>query len=112
MPIITEHSSKINISLPQKDVHRKMEVFYNPLMKSQRNLTILLLNSLDKKEMNMADPLAGSGIRALRFIQELKDHKIKHLFVNDLKETFKKTFTYNLELNKIKESNRIHLSNE
>ncbi len=112
MSLITEHSSKIQITFPEKDVHRKMDVFYNPLMASQRSITILLLNSLEKKEMNIADPLAGSGIRALRFMQELKSNKIRHLFVNDLKETFQKTFTQNIELNNLKKSTNIHLSTE
>ncbi len=72
MKLITEHSSKIKVSLPKKDVHSGMEVFYNPLMVSNRNISVLLLNSISNKKMNLALPLAGSGIRALRFLNELK----------------------------------------
>lgn len=102
MQAITEHSSKIKVELPKKDVHAKMEVFYNPVMISNRNISILLLNSIDNKNMNLALPLAGSGIRGLRFLNELKKDKINHLFVNDKKENFIKMFNDNLKLNNLK----------
>src|SRR3989338_4900789 len=110
MSIITEHSTTIHAELPQGDVNSKMEVFYNPVMVSNRNISILLLNSLPNKDMKIADPLAGSGIRSLRFLKELKKGKIKQLVVNDFKENFKATFQQNLKLNKIKKSDQAKLS--
>jgi tRNA G26 N,N-dimethylase Trm1 len=80
MTVISEEKTKINVTLPKGDVHAGMEIFYNPIMKSNRNISILLLNSIANKNMNIADPLAGSGIRSLRFLQELKKGKIKQLF--------------------------------
>ncbi len=64
--------------------------------------------------MKIADPLAGSGIRSLRFLKELKKNKIKELIVNDFKENFKKTFQKNLELNKITfiQKNKISVHSE
>jgi len=82
-----------------------MEVFYNPLMASHRNIAILLLNSLPHKGMNVADPLAGSGIRSLRFSKELKKGKINHIFVNDMKENFPAVFKKNLNLNQVNAKN-------
>jgi len=111
MQTITEHSSKINAALPQKDVHAGMEVFYNPIMESNRNISILLLNSIENKSMNIALPLAGSGIRVIRFIKELENGKINHLFVNDKKENFVRTFNDNLKLNKLKK-NKVSVHNE
>ncbi len=105
MPTLTEHSITLNLQLPQKDVHRKMEVFYKPLMASHRNFAVLLLNSIGNKALNVADPLAGSGIRSLRFLKELKKGKINHLFVNDAKENFRMVFKKNLALNKISAKN-------
>lgn len=99
-------------SLPERDATKKQEVFYNPLMKSNRNLSILLLNCLDKKEMKIADPLAGSGIRSLRFLRELKKDKIKEIYINDFKEDFVKVFEKNLNINKIKRKNKIQLRNQ
>src|SRR3989338_8461703 len=101
MPPLTEHSITLNLTLP-KAVDKKMEVFYNPVMASHRNIAILLLNSISNTKMNIADPLAGSGIRSLRFLKELKKGKINHVFVNDMKENFPKTMKENLRLNQIK----------
>ena len=97
--MIQEQSIKLNLELPKGDVNRQMEVFYNPIMISNRNISILLLNSIPNTKMNIADPLAGSGIRSLRFLKELKKGKIQQLFVNDFKEDFVKKFKENLKLN-------------
>src|SRR3989344_5707578 len=101
MSIVTEGSCKIKMEFLPKDVHAQMEVFYNPVMKSNRNIAILLLNSIDNEKMNIASPLAGSGIRELRFLQELKSGKIEHLFVNDIKDNFPEVMAENLKLNNI-----------
>ncbi len=101
MPLIHEHSIKLNITLPRGDVHAKMETFYNPLMVSNRNLAILLLNSIENTNLNIVDHLAGSGVRSLRFLKELQPDKINHLFINDKNPRFKKVFKQHLTLNKI-----------
>ncbi len=84
-----------------------MEVFYNPVMASNRNIAILLLNSVENENMNIASPLAGSGIRELRFLKELKPGKAKYIFVNDIKENFPKVFAGNLKLNNLKKDKLI-----
>lgn len=111
MPLITEHSATIEASILKGDVHKKMETFYNPVMQSNRNISILLLNSIENKSMNIADPLAGSGIRSLRFLKELQKGKINHIFINDKKENFKDVFDKNLKSNKIPKTN-ISIFNE
>ena len=105
--VITEHSCKIKVELPPKDVHAQMEVFYNPVMASNRNIAILLLNSVDNGQMNIASPLAGSGIRELRFLKELKPGKVQNIFLNDLKENFPKVIAENLKLNGLKKDKLI-----
>ena len=91
---------KIELTIPkQKKLNRAMPVFYNSLMQSHRDISVLLLNSITQKQLNIALPLAGSGIRALRFLKELKQDKIKSLFVNDKKASFIETFEKNLHLN-------------
>ncbi len=114
MSIIQEHSAKINVTLPKGDINSKMEVFYNPVMVSNRNISILLLNSISNTNMTLADPLAGSGIRSLRFLKELKKNKIKTILINDIKENFPKTFQSYLTLNKITKTNqkKIQLQHE
>ena len=112
MVTITEHSTKIKATLPKGDVHAKMEVFYNPLMVSNRNISVLLLNTIANKKMNIALPLAGSGIRGLRFLKELNKNKIETIFFNDKKENFEKTLISNLKLNGIKKSDEIKIEND
>src|SRR3989338_3529466 len=99
--MITEHSIKLNLELPSAVVSRDMDVFYNPLMVSNRNIAILLLSSIENTQMNIADPLAGSGIRSLRFLKELKKDKINHLFLNDMKDNFKSTLKDAAKKNKV-----------
>src|SRR3989338_4533338 len=111
MAAITEHSITLNLAHPEKTVHKKMEVFYNPVMASHRNISILLLNSIANTSMNIADLLAGSGIRSLRFLKELKKGKVNHLFVNDMKEHFPQNFNESVQSNKIK-TKQISIFNE
>jgi tRNA (guanine26-N2/guanine27-N2)-dimethyltransferase len=83
------------------------------VMKLNRDVSVLLLNSLGKKNMQIADPLAGSGIRAIRFLKELKRGTIKNISVNDLSENAARNISKNLRLNSIKEDKqKIRLSNE
>ncbi len=112
MPPITEHSITIDVTLPTKAVTADMEVFFNPIMVSNRNISILLLNSIPNTKMNLADPLTGSGIRALRFCKELEKGKIKQLFVNDAKEKFLKTFKQNLRRNKLNTTKTMTINND
>jgi tRNA (guanine26-N2/guanine27-N2)-dimethyltransferase len=111
MKTISESSCKIRASSQSKDPTKKVEVFYNPLMASNRNISVLLLNCIGGKDLKVALPLAGSGVRGLRFLKEVKTGKISELYVNDIKENFDKQFTENLKLSDIK-SNKIRIHNE
>lgn len=98
--VIQEGKALIKVS-GEKKISKKLPVFYNPVMKLNRDVSILLLNAVSDKEMQLALPLAGSGIRAIRFLQELKKNKIKTLYVNDYKEDFYNTIKENFSLNKL-----------
>jgi len=92
-------------------VSKDMPVFYNPVMKLNRDITILLLNSIDKKDMQVALPLAATGIRGVRFLLELKKSKIKKIFLNDNNNDAVKLIKSNLKLNKIKSGRKVNISN-
>lgn len=94
----------------EKKISKKLPVFYNPAMKLNRDISILLLNSLEKKGMQIALPLAGTGIRGVRFLLELNNGKIKNLTMNDYNDAALKIIKKNLKLNKIKSSKKIILS--
>ncbi|HLG24704.1 MAG TPA: hypothetical protein VI564_07285 [Candidatus Nanoarchaeia archaeon] len=111
--IIQEGKARLKIPLAEK-VSKDMGVFYNPVMQQNRDISVLLLNSMENKSMQIADPLAASGIRSIRFLKELKKGKIKNITVNDYSKDAIKLIKSNLELNKIKwkESKKIQIINE
>ncbi len=106
---ITEGKAEI-IAEKQGKVSKKMGVFYNPAMKLNRDLTIMLLNSIDKKKMQIADPLAGTGIRSIRMLLELQKGKIENLSINDYSKDAIAAVKKNIRLNKIKIDSRIKIS--
>ncbi|MAG39319.1 hypothetical protein CMO90_04505 [Candidatus Woesearchaeota archaeon] len=108
--LIQEGKAKIRVS-GEKKVSKKLPVFYNSVMKLNRDISILLLNCVKDKDLRVALPLAGSGIRGLRFLLELKKNKIKTLYINDYKEEFFSVIKTNFLLNNLPVS-EIILSNE
>ena len=111
--IINEGLAKINVQ-SAKIVSKEMEVFYNPVMSLNRDISVLLLNSCDKKNLQIADPLAASGIRSIRFLKELWKNKIRKIYINDIDKNAIKSIKNNLNLNKIKYKNneKIKIHNE
>jgi tRNA (guanine26-N2/guanine27-N2)-dimethyltransferase len=110
---ITEGLAKLNI-IRADVVSKAMGVFYNPAMSLNRDISVLLLNSINKNSMQIGDPLAASGVRGIRFLKELKKYKIKNISINDIDENSIKSIKTNLKLNKIsyKNNKRIKISNE
>ena len=100
MGIITESNAKIHVS--EGKLSKKLPVFYNPAMKFNRDVSILLLRALGKKNLHVADPLAGSGVRAVRFLQELSD-VIVSIAVNDYSSV--SAIKKNFKLNKLSVKN-------
>jgi len=83
-------------------ISKELPVFYNPVMKLNRDISILLLNSLKKDLFQIALPMAGSGVRGIRFIQELNEEKIKFIAFNDISEESVNLIKDNLKLNNLK----------
>lgn len=111
--IITEGLVKIKIESP-KIVSKNMDVFYNPVMGINRDISVLLLNSINKKNLQIADPLAASGIRSIRFLKELNKHKISKIYINDINKNSIKSIKENLKLNNIeyKKNKKLEICNE
>ncbi|MBI4438550.1 tRNA (guanine(10)-N(2))-dimethyltransferase [Candidatus Woesearchaeota archaeon] len=97
---ITEGLARI-AAPPAKIIARNMGVFYNPAMKLNRDITILILNSLKKKGLQAADPLAGTGIRSIRMLLELDKGVIKSISANDSSRKAANAIRKNLKLNRI-----------
>ncbi|MFH0868445.1 MAG: hypothetical protein V1831_03970 [Candidatus Woesearchaeota archaeon] len=98
--IIEEGKAVIRIKKANK-ISKEMDVFYNPVMKINRDISILLLNSIAKNDMQIALPLAGSGVRGIRFLKELSKGKIKSINFNDYSVKAVGSIKNNLRLNKI-----------
>ncbi len=111
METIQEGKAKIEIKT-KEIVSKDMPVFYNSIMKFNRDISILLLNSIDKNRLNIADPLAGSGVRSIRFLLELKKNKIETISINDYSKNAIKSIKNSFRLNKIKINKNIIIRNE
>ena len=86
---------------PKKIVSKKLPVFYNTKMERNRNLTLLLLAAAEKKNMVVADPLAGTGVRGMRLLKELPPGAIKELHLNDMDADAVASIKEHLKLNTI-----------
>lgn len=81
MPELTEGRIRMCAETPTI-VSKEMDLFYNPLMKLNRDLTIRLLQT-GTRPQRIALPLAGTGVRALRILAEVPDALILRVHVND-----------------------------
>lgn len=113
MHLISEGKAKFYASKDKNGkISKELEVFYNPVMKFNRDVSILLLNNVGLRKMQIADIMAGSGVRSIRFLLELKKSIIENITVNDYDEGFGTLFRKNLKLNGIKKSKNIIISEE
>ena len=107
--IVNEGLAKLKI-LPAEKISKQMQVFYNPAMSLNRDISVLLLNSINKNNMQIADPLAATGVRSIRFLKELAKNKIKKIFINDYSKNSVKSIKENFALNKINYKNNKKIS--
>ena len=106
---------EVIFEVPDKlTVTKKDEVFYNPRMKTGRDIIVLVvqafLNLYHKRDKAyIADALAGSGVRGLRYAKELKFNGELKVFLNDLNPNAYEKILNNAKLNEI---NNIEVFNE
>jgi len=105
--IIQEGKAKIKIGAEEK-ISKKLPVFYNPIMKLNRDISVLLLNIIENKDMQIGLPLSATGIRGIRFLKELDKKKIKIVKFNDIDKNSVKIIKQNLKLNKIKSKAEVY----
>jgi len=102
---IEEGNVKITVPKESK-ISKDLPVFYNPIMEYNRTTSIALLNALGRKDMTIALPLTGTGVRAVRFLKELEKGMIRKLHINDYDDHAIKIVKKNLKLNNIKLSSK------
>lgn len=79
--LITEGKASIEVDTADI-VSKDLEVFYNPDMVLNRDMTLAVLQTHFDSPVCMALPLAGSGVRAVRILKEVP-HLVKKLLIND-----------------------------
>jgi tRNA (guanine26-N2/guanine27-N2)-dimethyltransferase len=115
-PIETVKEGDTNIAIPKKGeienkAPSKAPVFYNPLMKVNRDIAILVLQThqrLIKRKLNIAEPLTGCGIRGIRFAKEVPG--IQGVYINDINTKASKMSQYNIQINNL--NSLVFVSNE
>ena len=105
---------KARIAVPKysgRVVSSAMEVFYNPVMKANRDITLLAMAAAAKlygiKKWNIADMMAASGIRGIRMMLELGAQNIESLKMNDYSAAAVAVIKKNMRLNKIKPGKKV-----
>ena len=73
-------------------------VFYNPKMKTLRDLSVLFVSYFNNEEMSLLDCTTATGVRGMRYIKEAKIKKV--VFVDINKEVYE-TACKNLKINNI-----------
>ncbi len=82
-------------------IAKSLDVFYNPRMELNRTITVEVLKAFGKKGMQIALPLAASGIRGIRLLKELPASMIKRIDFNDHSNKAVALIKKNLKLNNI-----------
>lgn len=89
----------------------KAPVFYNPVMELNRDLAVLTLQTYQRKmgkEISVCEPLAGCGIRSVRFATEVEG--VRKIVVNDINPQAAELAKLNVERNRLTE--QVSVTNE
>ena len=98
---IEEGTTKIEFPEYEK-VSSDAPVFYNPHMELNRDISILALQTYQKehgKEINICDLFGGSGIRGIRYKNEING--VGDVSINDISELANEFEKHNVELNNL-----------
>jgi tRNA (guanine26-N2/guanine27-N2)-dimethyltransferase len=97
---IQEGKAKITVNIADT-ISKQLEVFYNPLMKEQRDITVAIVSEFfkNKENIRVGLPLEGSGVRGVRLMLESKIPVEVNL--NDINPSAIKLMKKNFSKNKI-----------
>jgi tRNA (guanine26-N2/guanine27-N2)-dimethyltransferase len=83
--LVTEGGVKVWIPKREKALPSRLPVFYNPVMELNRDMAVLALQAFQRlsgRGVDACEPLAGCGVRGVRFAVEVEG--IKQVFLNDI----------------------------
>ncbi|MEM2971719.1 MAG: tRNA (guanine(10)-N(2))-dimethyltransferase [Candidatus Bathyarchaeia archaeon] len=99
------------VKMPSEYAPSKAPVFYNPVMELNRDMAVLALQAYQRMvnhEIAACEPLAGCGVRGIRFAGEVKG--VKRVLINDISENAFKLAKNNVKMNGL--GNCITVKNE
>lgn len=111
MQTIREGKAILAVST-EKKISKKLPVFYNPVMKTNRDLSIAVIRAWEKEQLQIADVFAATGVRSIRFLKELPKKKIKNISMNDYNKNAIRHMKENLKRNKLDKDKRMMVTND
>ncbi|MCA9496166.1 MAG: hypothetical protein KC589_04445 [Nanoarchaeota archaeon] len=92
----------ISIKTYGNKISKELTVFYNPQMKLNRDISLLVLKTYfnNFKAIKFCDPMAASGIRELRFLKTIPEI-FETITMGDISKTAIKNIKKNAKTNKI-----------
>ncbi|MCK4475020.1 tRNA (guanine-N1)-methyltransferase, partial [Candidatus Bathyarchaeota archaeon] len=92
------------VKSPSDYAPSKAPVFYNPVMELNRDIAVLALQSYQRvvnREISVCEPLAGCGVRGIRFAVEVEG--VKKVVINDINEKAFQLATSNVRMKELSE---------
>ena len=83
--LVTEGQAKVWTPKRENAFPSRLPVFYNPVMEVNRDIAVLALQAFQRLggfKVDACEPLAGCGVRGVRFAVEVEG--VKHVFLNDI----------------------------
>jgi tRNA (guanine26-N2/guanine27-N2)-dimethyltransferase len=102
---------KAFVKSPSEYAPSKAPVFYNPVMELNRDIAVLALQAYQRtvnREISVCEPLAGCGIRGIRFATEVEG--VKKVVINDINAKAFQLTSCNVRMNELSE--RVVVKNE
>ena len=99
------------VKKPSEYAPSKAPVFYNPVMELNRDIAVLALQAYQRtvnRKIIVCEPLAGCGVRGIRFASEIEG--VKKVLINDINEKAVKLARANVQINNL--SRRVSVKNE
>jgi tRNA (guanine26-N2/guanine27-N2)-dimethyltransferase len=86
-----------------KKISSEMKVFYNPVMRFNRNISVAAIATFQKEigEIRICDALSATGIAGIRYAKEVEG--VKEVWLNDKNPCAVELIKKNLELNGLKD---------
>lgn len=63
----------VEIPFYGEKISKELNVFYNPEMKFNRDISLMVIDAYFDKKISFCDPMAASGIREIRFLKKIPE---------------------------------------